>query len=624
MARGTLNFNASAQSGRYIDSKVEWTSSADQAGNESDVTVKLYARKGDTTQSLTIPTSGSWKYRLSVAGTEVSGTVTKSILEDWVLVASKTVKGINHDSDGKKSITISGSVTAPSGTSFAGHTSKGSGTATLDTIPRASSITSVAATTLGKKCSVKWTPASKSFRYKLKFSLDGWSHTTGAIHPNQTTAYTYTGYTIPLEAARQIMYAVSGEMTVTLYTYSDSDATDRIGSSSATFTVTVPNNDDTRPAVSMELSPVGDLPDAFSGLFVQGKTRLKAEVTAEAKYDAGVLACSVKVCGESYGLSDDFTSELLTVYGNTAVTGYVEDTRGFTRSVTKNITVIPYSKPRIVPVAGESEVIAARCDADGNLVDDGTYLTIRAKRSYSPVKANGVQKNFCRIRYRYKLSGAASYSGWTTILAGDSLDSDEVTTAPLMGGVLSIKESYLVQIRAVDDIGGYSSTLVEIPTDKVYMHRDKRRRALAIGKYIELDNCVDIADDITLKIRGEKWVDLGLSSNVTESASGVGRGDTKSGCFYRAVNGNHIQVAFNCAFSYTGSEIVINSELIPAECRPGRSVYAVCAMSGRAVARVKVNSSGEILVEWVQVLSSADSTAELTVNWIDGHIDYFY
>ena len=622
MASGTLNFPQSASSGSYIDTKVEWTSDAYKSENYSNVTAKLYVKKGHTSQALTTATSGAWKYSLTVNGKTASGSVSKSVLTDWVLVATKTVKEISHSSDGSKSITISGSVSAPSGTSYAGHTSKGSGTATLDNIARASTITSAGDVILGNKCSVKWTPADSSFRFKLKFSMDGWSHTTGAIHPNKTTAYTYTGYTIPLEAAKQLMYAATGTMTVALYTYSDSDASKQVGSNTKTFKVTVPDTADTQPKVTMVLSPVGSLGSVFDGLYIQGKTKIKADLTATAKYDASVLDTYMKVNGVVYDSDEEYTSEYLANYGDIECHGYASDSRGYIGSTSQTITVIAYSKPQILPTTGEDEVIAGRCDADGNLLDSGTYLKIKAKRSYSPIVSDGVQHNFCRIQYRYKLSGASSYSSWNTVLDGATLDTDEIVSGALLGGVLAVDNSYLVQVRAIDDLEQYSYTTIEIPTDKVYMHRDKVRRALAIGKYIELDNCVDIAEDITLLVRGEKWVSLGLSDGVTESTSNCSRGASNTGCFYRVVNGNHVYIAFNCGFEYNGDAVTINLDTIPKELRPARYIYGLSVGGGPVIARVRITPAGNITINHAQHMTTGATTG-LSVSWIDGYIDYF-
>ena len=369
----------------------------------------------------------------------------------------------------------------------------------LTTIPRASEITSAADVTLGNKCSVKWTPKAAAFRYKLKFSLGDWSYTSSTIWPNKTTEYTHSAYTIPLEVAKQIPNARIGSMKVELYTYSDSGATVLVGNAdSETFAVTVPDNDSTRPAVSMTLTPVSSLAAKFAGLHIQGKTKVQAALTAEGKLDATIKSYSMKVAGTTYDSDDSYTSGYLTSSGKETVYGYANDSRGITGSVSQEIAVISYQGPKILAAAGEDGVVAARCDETGELNDAGTYLKIKAKRSYSPVVADGVQKNFCKIQYRYKLENAASYSSWTTILAGDAAG-DEIVTGALLGGVLSNESSYVVQVQAIDDIGESATTTVHVMTETVYWHRT--RNGLGLGKYVEGENLLDVAWDTHL--RGE-------------------------------------------------------------------------------------------------------------------------
>lgn len=502
MASGTLNFNQSASTGSYIDSKVVWSSTSNSSANTSSVTAKLYVRKGSTTTTLTVPTSGTWPYSLTVNGKNIPGTVHLSVLEDWVLVATVTINDISHNDDGTKSITISGSVSAPSGTNYAGHKTSGSGTATFDPISRASTITSVSNTTLGSSCSVKWTPASASFGYKLEFSLGGLTQTTDLIKPNRTTAYTYTGYTIPLSFADKLPSAKTGTMTVTLYTYNGGALIPFRATSSKTFTVTVPNNSSTQPAVSMSLAPVGSLPSAFAGLYIQGKTKVKATMSATAKYSASINSYSMKVYGTSYGSSDGYTSGYLSNYGTIPVYGYATDSRGYTGDTSSNITVLAYSKPKI------TAEVCGRCDEEGKLSEDGTYLKIKATRTYSAVNSNGVQKNFCQIRYRYKAASASSYSAWTTILDSGDLSTNTVETDALLGGVLFSKTSYVVQIQAVDSIGEYSEVTIDIPTESVHTHRTKN--GMGLGKYCEGENLLDVAWDA--RFHGEVFIgDTGMT-----------------------------------------------------------------------------------------------------------------
>lgn len=370
---------------------------------------------------------------------------------------------------------------------------------TLDIIPRAAKITAAEDVTLGKSCKVKWTPAAASMRYKLEFSIGNWKHTTEAIHPNQTTAYTYNAYTISLSVAGLVTLAKTGTMTVKLYTYSDKDATKQIGEADTeTFTVNVP---ELPPTVNMTLSVVSDLPSAFDGVYVQGKSRVKVAVTAAGQYGAGIKEVSTAVDGQTY--DGDFTSDYLNKYGNIAVTAHAKDSRGYTGSAEQNITVLPYVKPQILPATGESEVLAYRCLANGTAHDSGTCLRIKARRSYSKVESGGVQRNFCQIRYRYKLEDASSWSAWATILAANKLGSDDVVSGILLASTLDATRNYVVQVGVVDDVGGSASTTIQIPSDKVYMHQDKVRRSLGFGMYIQDEKTIDIAEDITLRVRGK-------------------------------------------------------------------------------------------------------------------------
>lgn len=483
-------------------------------------------------------------------------------------------------------------------------------------IPRASEITSVSSTTLGNSCNVKWSPKSKDFRYKLKFSIGSWSYTTSAIHPNQTAAYTYT-YILPLEIAKQLTNTKTGTLTVTLYTYSDSNAATQIGNAdSENIIVTVPDNSSTRPTVTMSLSPVSSLSDTFAGLYIQGKTKVQANITATGKYDATISSKSVNVDGKSYGSSNIYMSEYLQKYGTLNVIGYAKDSRGYTGSLRSEITVIPYSNPKI------TNVEIYRCNSDGEQSDSGTYLKIKAKREYYKIVSDDIQKNFCKIQYRYKLSSASSYSEWTTILSETELTSDEVNTTALLNGTLSAQSSYIVQVQAVDYIDSSEITTVSIPTDKVYMHRDGARRSLAFGGYVEEDNTFSIADGIQFKVYGEKWIELGLSDEVSETEKLVGHAPD-SNCYYRVVNSNHVYVAFICACNYTGNSVIVSSTQIPANLRPLYNVCSLCTVNDRATARVFVNPDGYVCIDWIQSVADTVDTRSYNAVWIDGYVDYF-
>jgi hypothetical protein len=508
MASETIELNRSAASGSYIIGKIVCDATADHNLNNSDVTCRIYVHKGNDSTLLTIPTSGTWAYSMNINGKAFSGTVSKDVLLDWVLLATVSVSDIAHNDDGTKSIAISGWVTPPSTSVVAGHKTSGSGTFTLDTVPRASDIASAADVTLGYQCVVKWTPASASFRYRLTFEMGNWGGMTDVIHPNRTTEYTYTGYVLPLFAAHQIPNLWWGTMKVTLYTYSDSGATIQIGTEDTkTFTVYVPDNGDTKPKVAVALSPVGELPSAFDGLYIQGMTKVKASLSAEGQYGAGIASYYMRVDGEFSYDRDAFTSGYLQSPGYKTVYCYAIDKRGFTGETTQEIHVIPYISPKL------ENASAVRCDQDGNADEKGTYLRITARRSYSPVVSEGVQKNFCSIMYR--CFDGVRYTSWVTILDRESHDSNDVTTVAVPDGGLSAQKSYLVHLRASDDVGRYSETFITIPTENVYMHRDGARNALGLGKYNERDNAVD--SDWDFYMNGNRITGLPMPVDDTDA-----------------------------------------------------------------------------------------------------------
>ena len=114
----------------------------------------------------------------------------------------------------------------------------------------------------------------------------------------------------------------------------------------------------------------------------------------------------------------------------------------------------------------------------------------------------------------------------------------------------------------------------------------------------------------------DAWASLGLASDIKASEVTVGRVNG-AGCFCRS-DGNHVYVAFNCAFVYAGNPVRINLNPIPEGSRPAREVYAICAADGHSFARIRIHPDGIVLID--QLNPESPSAA---VEWIDGYIDYW-
>lgn len=100
--------------GGYIESRITYTVSDNVATIE-----KLEVRKQPNT--LTDPTKGTWKYEIGYNwdNAQKSGSVSKSVGTSWVTLWSGTVK-VNITENGGSDNVIYGTVTAPTGTSYAG------------------------------------------------------------------------------------------------------------------------------------------------------------------------------------------------------------------------------------------------------------------------------------------------------------------------------------------------------------------------------------------------------------------------------------------------------------------------------------------------------------------------
>lgn len=482
MASGTIQ---GTTSNAKIIPTIVWKSTANNEANTSTVTAVLYYKRTDSNK-----TYGTGSFSVTINGQTTSGSgyaVITNFIGNGVSVLSASAT-VPHNEDGTKTITISASGSI-SGTTLESTTCSGS--AVLDSIPRGSSITTVPDVTLGNNCSVTWTPRSSAYYYKLKFALESWSKETDAFCPGVTTAYTYTGYTIPLEAMVGLPNVSSGNMAVTLTTLK-SDKKTSIGSDSRTFKVTLPNTDAVRPSVEMSAVPMnGNLNSKFSSLYIQGRSKISATLSGEGKYGSKITSYTLRVerddglnpMGMGKNKLPNYESGFLLEAGKRTIRGYTHDSRGYMSApAEQEIYIIPYSKPKLIPVSAESSVICHRCLADGTLDDSGTYLRVRAIRSYSKVESGGTQYNYCLVRYRYKAEGATAFSVWTQLVAKESIAKDEVD-AIIPNVVSSTASSYVVEIGVIDDIGEYSTLSYDIPMDKITLHLKEGGNGVAMGKY---------------------------------------------------------------------------------------------------------------------------------------------
>lgn len=495
MASGTITLTNSGQTsgGGYLMGKVEWSSTPTTSTNSSSVIAKLYVKKASAAGAITVATTGHWDCSLTINGSNTSNSVEASVGADWVLMMTKTA-AVAHNSDGTKSIAIAASAYGPSETSYSGLVTQGSGTATLDSIPRASTC-SFGTFTMGSAGAIAITRASSSFTHTLTYKFGSASGTIAS----KSTA-TSISWTPSTDLAAQLPNATSGTGTITLTTYSGTTA---VGSKIYACTLSVP------ASVVPSISAVS-ITEAVSGLsakfgaYIQNKSKLAVAITAAGVYGSTVKSYSTTIQGRSYTAAS-FTSGLLTASGTSTITVKVTDSRGRSSSKSYSLSVLAYTPPKITTLR------TWRIDATGEADDSGEYMAIQL--AYTVTSLNEKNDRALTIQYQQGASGALE-----TISSGTAEVSYSGTTNYTSGPVLSPDYTYTVQVTLADYFSSISYT-AEIPTSMSIMDILASGDGISFGKAAETDNLLDV--DWNMIIRG----DLFLEGRMTSESIGTFTGN---------------------------------------------------------------------------------------------------
>lgn len=294
MASGKITL--STPSGSSMSGYISWSSKSNgSAANTSTVTATVYLKKNNS-----YTTTGTFSGTLSIAGTSYSISKYGSWKNSYVAVGTKT-KTVAHNSDGSKSIKISTSI-KNSGTSQAG-TYSASKTVTLDTIPRASSISSSADWTAGNDLKVSISRKSTSFTHKVSVSV---GETTVASAEGVGTSVTFSGDAFNSEVFKAMKAVDSAKTKITVTTYSGST---KIGSAATkTGTVSVPT------LSSITCTNEANIKDTIDIIINQGNSRLTHSLSYSFGSMSGMLMGSstagVSVSEHSWYVDEQFYSQI--------------------------------------------------------------------------------------------------------------------------------------------------------------------------------------------------------------------------------------------------------------------------------------------------------------------------
>ncbi|WP_125702408.1 DUF859 family phage minor structural protein [Lacticaseibacillus daqingensis] len=473
---------------------VDWSATQNIAANQSKVTVHVNLVRGSygridahNAQADLWITGGHWTNASAVIG---GGNNTTTLL----IAVDQT---INHNADGTASFTIG--FTQVFNIKFSGRyigtVNPGDRTFTLNTIPRASSFSSISNITLGQNITVNIANhANFSHNIEMKLNgttIQGWQGLGGGV--NTLTLNDVATNALTAALANTTSVPISWIMST------NSGSTMIGGIASSNSTVSLPASELTPTVGTLTIAEANATAakQFKAGSYIQGISQLKFTVSgSSATHGATIKTTAISFEGSNY--ENGATSSAISTSGAVKATATVTDSRGVQASTSVTINVTAYQAPQI------TTAIAMRSNANGGFVSDGQYCTVIYKASSTNLPlANG--KNAVKVAIDSQLANASNWTNIETIpYTGTSAEDTKV-----LGSDYDGTKQYNVRLVVTDAVGGSTQVVVTLDVAHVLMSWGKTQ--VGIGK---------VAQHGTLDILGDTYMDGELNVNGKISLAG--------------------------------------------------------------------------------------------------------
>lgn len=420
MANGTIALTSS----KAWEGEISWDATAHVDGNYSSmyVVAKMWKTDGYLTSSNS-PTSGT----ITINGVSYE-LIGYREFKNSVTIFEKTLS-ISHNSDGKKTVSISLSCKGQPSTSLASATLAGSGNAVLDNIPRDVSLTSAPNFTDEGNPTISYSNPAGNGADSLKAAiLSSSGSTVYAAYreiPKTGSSYTFNLTTAERNAIRSAMPSASS-MWVKFSLIGTFGGTQL--SASLSRQVTIVNGNPTISATATEQNGSVAALTGDSITLIRYISNVKTVMTAAALKYASIQAQKI-TCGNIVIESNSGT--FVGVESGTFVFEAV-DSRGNSSKVTITKNIVPY----IIPT----------CNIAPNSPDTAGHFTFKVSGNYFN-GSFGAVNNSLSVQYRYKSTG--DYTPWTTMPATIS---GNTYTASANFSNLDYKTTYTFQARIIDKL----------------------------------------------------------------------------------------------------------------------------------------------------------------------------
>lgn len=375
---------------------------------------------------------------------------------------------VNHDADGKKSITISASLNI-------GMSNYGSSTVSfnlpLTNIPRASSITAPDGV-MGSNIKITVNRAVDTFKHAIKCA---WYGKTTVIANDVDTSFSWT---IPKDFANDIPNLENGWGTLIVETYSGEK---KIGEKSTTFTATVP--DDVKPKLTgftlTDSNTVANNVVPGEQAFISVLSNIKVNFgQATGAYGSTITGYYAEIVGKNQSINQNGGAlGIMNYSGDVTVRARVTDSRGrISNTIDRTVNILEYFSP----------VLKFNTTRSGA---ESSTLTITRNAKIAPLTVNGSQKNLMKLTFKVAPAGTTTYTvdngpatgSWT------SVSSLVNSNANLQGTYIANKSWAIIGI--LEDKFTRTEFSAIVGTEAVVLSYGKDR--IGFGKIAEISNAVD-------------------------------------------------------------------------------------------------------------------------------------
>lgn len=453
------NFKTSAYDGRYL--LFSWRIKSQSIANNR--TTIEWTLQGAGTASAGYYKAGNFK--VVIDGNTVYSSSTRINLYNGTVVATGTYT-LTHDSAGARSFTAS----AQAGIYTTAVNCTGSGSFTLDSIPRASAISSVSGNKVTDTFAVKFTKYVSSYTDTLNIGVEG------KAASQKISGYT-SGKTFTLsDAIKSAIYAASqasqsASVSFWLTTYSGSS---KVGDSERiTKSVTI---NDSQPSIgdityrdtnSKTVAITGD-----SSKIIRNNSTLSVTISDIKAFNGASLSSLHITLGD---IDQTISISGSTISAKTVDLGTVNlssdsvlkvtatDSRGHTATASISVAIYDYEKP----------TANISCQRRNNFYSE-TDINV------TPIYSSLGGKNSVTITAKYKEADATSYTGSATLTAG--------TKATLN---LDNAKAWNVRVSVKDKIGTTNYTLF-VEKGQPIIFFDRLKSSVGVNCFPRDENSLEV------------------------------------------------------------------------------------------------------------------------------------